>query len=156
MFVQALDFLVTWHPHPKPSEVVAATLLARACVGEALDVDLPEGQRPGRYRPMPSAALHPRRTGQSRLTSVKRSIMVDHMDVEQLTALARATASEDPLVGLDATVQVRKEMERVEAVLVRRARNQGATWVDIAAVLGVSKQAIHKKYGGRGLFGSQK
>ena len=87
---------------------------------------------------------------------VEQSIMVDRMDVEQLTTLARATASEDPLVGLDATVQVRKEMERVEAVLVRRARNQGATWVDIAAVLGVSKQAIHKKYGGRGLFGSQK
>lgn len=70
--------------------------------------------------------------------------------------LARATANEDPLIGLDATVQVRKEMERAEAVLVRRARNQGATWVDIAAVLGVSKQAIHKKYGGRGLFGGQK
>lgn len=78
------------------------------------------------------------------------------MDVEQLTALARATASEDPLVGLDAVVQVRREMERVEAVLVRRARNQGATWAEIAAVLGVSKQAIHKKYGGRGLFGGEK
>jgi hypothetical protein len=78
------------------------------------------------------------------------------MDVEQLAMLARATANEDPLVGLDAVVQVRKEMERVEASLVRRARNQGATWVSIAAVLGVSKQAIHKKYGGHGLFGSQK
>lgn len=75
------------------------------------------------------------------------------MDVEQLATLARTTASADPLVGLDATVQVRKEMERVEAVLVRRARNQGRTWAEIAAVLGVSKQAIHKKYGGRGLFG---
>ena len=78
------------------------------------------------------------------------------MDVKQLTALARATADEDPLVGLDAVVQVRQEMERVEAVLVRRARNQGATWVEIAAALGVSKQAIHKKYSGRGLFGGQK
>lgn len=78
------------------------------------------------------------------------------MGIEQLTALARATASEDPLVGLDATVQVRKEIDQVEAVLVRRARNQGATLVDIAAALGVSKQAIHKKYGGRGLLGGQK
>lgn len=78
------------------------------------------------------------------------------MDVTQLTDLARATADEDPLVGLGAVVQVRKEMERVEAVLVRRARNQGATWVDIAAALGVSKQAIHKKYSGRGLFRGQK
>ena len=78
------------------------------------------------------------------------------MDVEQLTALARATAGDDPLVGLDAVGQVRKEMERMEAVLVRRARNGGATWVQIAAALGVSKQAVHKKYGGRGLFGGQK
>lgn len=75
------------------------------------------------------------------------------MDVEQLTALGRALESPDPLVGLDATVQVRREMEQVEAVLVRRARNRGATWVEIAEVLGVSKQAVHKKYGGRGLFG---
>lgn len=78
------------------------------------------------------------------------------MDIEQLRTLATATASEDPLVALDATVQVRKEMERIEAVLVRRARNQGATWAEIAAVLGVTKQAIHKKYGGRGLFGGQR
>ena len=77
------------------------------------------------------------------------------MDVEQLTALARATDGDDPLAGLDATVRVRGEMERIEAVLVRRARNQGSTWAEIAAVLGVSKQAIHKKYGGRGLLGSQ-
>ncbi|MEU1901858.1 hypothetical protein ABZ512_26075 [Nocardiopsis dassonvillei] len=78
------------------------------------------------------------------------------MDAEQLTALARATGADDPLVGLDATVQLRREMERVEAVLVRRARNRGSTWAEIAGVLGVSKQAIHKKYGGRGLFGGQK
>ncbi|NYH51494.1 MULTISPECIES: hypothetical protein [Nocardiopsis] len=77
------------------------------------------------------------------------------MDAEQLTALARATEAGDPLVGLDAALQIRREMERVEAVLVRRARNQGSTWTEIAEVLGVSKQAIHKKYGGRGLFGSQ-
>lgn len=75
------------------------------------------------------------------------------MDAEQLTALARATRDDDPFVGLNATVEMRQEMERIEAVLVRRARNQGATWAAVAEVLGVSKQAIHKKYGGRGLLG---
>ena len=30
----------------------------------------------------------------------------------------------------------------MEAVLVRRARNQGATWMEITAAPGVSKQAI--------------
>jgi DNA invertase Pin-like site-specific DNA recombinase len=74
------------------------------------------------------------------------------MDAERLTDLARATENADPLVGLDATVRMRQEMERLEAVLVRRARNQGATWERIADALGVSKQAVHKKYRG-GLFG---
>ncbi|GGA63014.1 hypothetical protein GCM10011490_11910 [Pseudoclavibacter endophyticus] len=50
-------------------------------------------------------------------------------------------------------MRVRGEMERVEAVLVRRARNAGVTWAEIAAVLGVSKQAVHKKHGGRRLSG---
>lgn len=77
------------------------------------------------------------------------------MDVERLTALARATGSNDSLAGLAASAQLRRENERIEAVLVRRARNEGATWAQIAETLGVSKQAIHKKYGGRGLFGGQ-
>lgn len=46
-------------------------------------------------------------------------------------------------------------MERIEAVLVRRARNSGTTWPQIAAVMGVSKQAVHKKHGGRRLFGDR-
>ncbi|MGP4115491.1 helix-turn-helix domain-containing protein [Streptomyces sp. 4N509B] len=77
------------------------------------------------------------------------------MDVERLTELAASAADRDPLVGLDAVARLRAETERVEAVLVRRARNNGATWPQIAAVLGVSKQAVHKKYAGRGLFGGR-
>ncbi|WP_413098186.1 helix-turn-helix domain-containing protein [Streptomyces sp. Inha503] len=77
------------------------------------------------------------------------------MDVEQLTKLATSTADDEPLVGLSAVAQLRAEMERIEAVLVRRARNNGATWPQIAAVLGVSKQAVHKKHGGRRLFGDR-
>ena len=78
--------------------------------------------------------------------------MVDLMDVERLTAMVQEAAADSPLTGLEATVQVRAELERLEAVLVRRARNRGATWAQIAAALGVSKQAVHKKYAGRGLF----
>ncbi|WP_017584883.1 hypothetical protein [Nocardiopsis ganjiahuensis] len=77
------------------------------------------------------------------------------MDTEHLSALARAMNGDDPLAGLGAVVQLRGEAERAEAVLVRRARNQGATWARIAEALGVSKQAIHKKYGGRGLLRNQ-
>ncbi|TLQ44938.1 hypothetical protein [Streptomyces marianii] len=74
------------------------------------------------------------------------------MDVKQLTELAASTTDHDPLVGLGAVAQLRTEMERIEAVLVRRARNNGTTWPQIAAVMGVSKQAVHKKHGGRRLF----
>ncbi|RSN42509.1 MULTISPECIES: hypothetical protein [Actinomadura] len=77
------------------------------------------------------------------------------MDVEELTGLVVATADKDPLVGLGAVAQIRAEMERTEAVLVRRARNNGATWVEIAAALGVSKQAVHRKYRGRRVFGDR-
>lgn len=75
------------------------------------------------------------------------------MDAEELTSLAAATADEDPLAGLGSVARLRAETERIEAVLVRRARNDGATWPQIAAALGVSKQAVHKKHGGRGLSG---
>lgn len=77
------------------------------------------------------------------------------MDGRELAELVLATADEDPLTALAATAQLRGEAERLEAVLVRRARNRGMTWTEIAAVLGISKQAVHKKYGGRGLFGRQ-
>jgi hypothetical protein len=77
------------------------------------------------------------------------------MDVEQLADLVVAVADDDPLVGLGAVAQVRGEMEQAEAVLVRRARNAGVTWAEIAAVLGVSKQAVHKKHGGRRLLGGK-
>lgn len=82
--------------------------------------------------------------------------MVDRVGDDVLATLAQAAAAQDdPLTALAAAGQLRKELERREAVLVRRARNAGVTWAQIAAVLNVSKQAVHKKYGGRGLFGGK-
>lgn len=40
----------------------------------------------------------------------------------------------------------------MEAVQVRRARVAGLAWSMIADAIGVTKQAVHKKYGGRGLL----
>lgn len=77
------------------------------------------------------------------------------MDAAPLTELAASTADRDPLVGLSAVARLRAETERAEAVLVRRARAGGATWPRIAAALGVSKQAVHKKHAGRGLLGDR-
>ncbi|AXQ53946.1 MULTISPECIES: helix-turn-helix domain-containing protein [Streptomyces] len=75
------------------------------------------------------------------------------MDAEELTSLAASTADKDPLAGLGSVARLRAETERIEAVLVRRARNNGATWPQTAAALGVSKQAVHRKHSGRGLSG---
>ncbi|MFI6108134.1 hypothetical protein ACIRD2_32050 [Streptomyces sp. NPDC093595] len=77
------------------------------------------------------------------------------MDLKHLTELASATADDDPLAGLAAVARLRGETERIEAVLVRRARHRGATWPQIGAALGVSKQAVHKKHAARGLFGGR-
>lgn len=54
----------------------------------------------------------------------------------------------DPLAALRAVAATRTELERREAVLVRRARVRGASWAAIAVVLGMSRQAVHKKHGG--------
>ncbi|GAA1002566.1 hypothetical protein GCM10009564_00660 [Streptomyces thermogriseus] len=51
--------------------------------------------------------------------------------------------------GLRAVAALRKLLEQLEAVQVRSARNQGWSWQEIAHELGVSRQAVHKKYGRR-------
>ena len=64
------------------------------------------------------------------------------------TELADATASRDPAVGLAAVASLRALLESLEALQVGNAREQGWSWQQIAEVLGVSKQAVHKKHGG--------
>jgi DNA-directed RNA polymerase specialized sigma24 family protein len=57
------------------------------------------------------------------------------------------TASEDPEIGLRGVASLRALVEAVEELQVRRARELGWSWQQIAALLGVSKQAVHQKYG---------
>ena len=63
------------------------------------------------------------------------------------TKLADATSSKDPAVGLRAVSSLRALLESLEELQVRNARELGWSWQQIAAALGVSKQAVHKKYG---------
>ena len=58
-------------------------------------------------------------------------------------------AGPDPAVGLRAVAALRRLTEQVEDLQVQNARAQGWSWSAIAAVVGVSKQAIHKKHAGR-------
>jgi predicted transcriptional regulator len=57
------------------------------------------------------------------------------------------TASKDPAVGLRGVASLRALLEAVEELQVRRARELGWSWQQIADVLGVSKQAVHQMYG---------
>jgi hypothetical protein len=67
--------------------------------------------------------------------------------------LASDAGSRDPAVGLRAVRALRILVERLEALQVDSAREQGWSWQDIATQLGVTRQAVHKKYaGGRGLL----
>ncbi|UKJ64089.1 helix-turn-helix domain-containing protein [Cellulosimicrobium cellulans] len=58
-----------------------------------------------------------------------------------------AASSTDPDVGLRAVRSLRVLAERLEALQVERARTLGWSWQEIADRLGVSRQAVHKKYG---------
>ncbi|GAA1713010.1 hypothetical protein AB0K40_29345 [Nonomuraea bangladeshensis] len=68
---------------------------------------------------------------------------------DDLATLMRQTQDDDPLLALRATTALRRELERLEAGQVRRARVAGLAWSQIADAIGVSKQAVHKKYGRR-------
>jgi predicted transcriptional regulator len=61
-------------------------------------------------------------------------------------ALAEAASGQDPAEGLRAARALRELAERLETLQVKNARERGWSWQEIAVFLGVSKQAVHKKY----------
>ena len=60
-----------------------------------------------------------------------------------------AAAAEDPAQGLRAVRSLRALADRLEELHVEHARRLGWSWQQLAEALGVSKQAVHKKYGKR-------
>jgi len=61
--------------------------------------------------------------------------------------IVAATASKDPEEGLRAVASLRQLVDAVEELQVTNARERGWSWQRIAVLLGVSKQAVHQKYG---------
>ena len=55
----------------------------------------------------------------------------------------------NPVEALAAVVSLRRLADRLEAASVQAAIDQGWNWVQIAEALGVTKQAVHKKYARR-------
>ena len=65
------------------------------------------------------------------------------MDAE---VIASAIASDDPAVGLRASLALHRLAERVEADQVASARKKGWSWQQIGDALGVTRQSVHTKY----------
>ena len=63
--------------------------------------------------------------------------------------LLGAGTNRDPAVGLRGVAALRRLVEQLEALQVQAARDLGWSWAEVAAALGVSKQAVHKKHAGR-------
>ena len=61
----------------------------------------------------------------------------------------RIGGPENPREGLEAVVALRRTLEALEAAQVENAIVAGWSWAQIAEVLGVSKQAVHKKHARR-------
>jgi predicted ArsR family transcriptional regulator len=56
---------------------------------------------------------------------------------------------EDPAAGLAAVVALRRLADRLEDSQVEHAMRAGWSWSDVAEVLGVTRQAVHKKHAKR-------
>lgn len=67
-------------------------------------------------------------------------------EAADLVAVASGT---DVRTGLRAASALRRLADRLEELQVASARQQGWSWAAIATALGVTKQAVHKKYASR-------
>jgi hypothetical protein len=65
------------------------------------------------------------------------------MDVEDLEL---HLSSDDPAVGLRASMALHRLAERVEAHNVAAAREKGWSWQQIGDALGITRQSVHAKY----------
>ena len=66
-----------------------------------------------------------------------------------MEVLTRASDLDDPSAGLRAVAVLRRLTETLELRQVEAALAAGLGWVDVGQALGVSRQAVHKKYRSR-------
>jgi DNA-directed RNA polymerase specialized sigma24 family protein len=81
---------------------------------------------------------------------VDNSTMSSYVDTVS-DAITHPDDAQDTADFLRAVAALRQLQERLEALHVDRARQLGWSWQDIADLLNVSRQAVHKKHT-RGLF----
>lgn len=69
------------------------------------------------------------------------------MESAQLATIASDTS--DPRAGLRAVASLRALADRLELIQVEAGLRAGLSWNELAAALGVTRQAVHKKYAKR-------
>ena len=63
--------------------------------------------------------------------------------------IAKLPPATDTEAALAAVVALRRSADRLELAAVQCATDKGWTWAQIAQALGVTKQAVHKRYARR-------
>ena len=69
--------------------------------------------------------------------------------MDALTAAAEAADTTHPEDGLRAVAALRRLTDALELAQVEASLRSGMGWSEIASHLGVSRQAVHKKYAKR-------
>jgi hypothetical protein len=77
------------------------------------------------------------------LTTSGCQFKLTDMDIEKLSV---NLSSDDPAIGLRASLALHRLAERVEANQVASAREKGWSWQQIGDALGVTRQSVHTKY----------
>jgi len=80
---------------------------------------------------------------QFRLTNPRCQSILTGVDIEKLSV---DLSSDDPAVGLRASLALHRLAERVEAHHVASAREKGWSWQQIGDALGITRQSVHTKY----------
>ena len=62
-------------------------------------------------------------------------------------AMFRVRSSNEPLVILDALTEMQEVLRHVERAAVHEAREQGATWAQVAEALNRTRQAVEQRFG---------
>jgi molybdenum cofactor biosynthesis enzyme len=63
-----------------------------------------------------------------------------------LAALGALDAADGPITRLQAARRLREAAEQLEAAQVAAARKAGATWIDIGACYGLTKQGAQQRF----------
>ncbi len=59
--------------------------------------------------------------------------------------LRKASNLDLPVLALSAIVELRRALDHLETEAISSARSKGASWEDIAAALGVTRQALQQR-----------